>query len=388
MINFDNKENCCGCGICTTVCPTKSINLVTDEMGFERAKVNVDTCINCSLCNEVCPLQGETIINKPLTGYIVQCKDEMIRIDSTSGGAFTPLAKKIIDDDGVVYGVIMHDGHAQHVRSTDVKDISLMRNSKYTQSSMRRMLEDQSIEQDISSGRKVLFSGTPCQVNGIKNKYGKHDNLITVEVMCREVVSPLLLSKYIDYMEKKNHDIINKIRFRDKHYGYHYSTMNVSFSSGKQYYKPLNYDPYLKAFFSNAFARESCFSCPFRGVNRGADITIWDAWDVSRYEHLNNDDKGSTKMLVNTEKGKVLFESCKNDFYLENCTVEELIGDVSEMEQPLAYSDNFPQMREDLVDMTSQSFFNKYWRITPSILLRNMIKTILYKNRFTRKMFF
>ncbi|MCR5421898.1 MAG: 4Fe-4S dicluster domain-containing protein, partial [Lachnospiraceae bacterium] len=199
MINFDVKENCCGCGICTTICPTKSIKFVTDEMGFERTEVNIDTCINCSLCDELCPIQGKTIKKEPQVGYIVQCKDEQIRIDSTSGGAFTPLAKKVIDSNGVVYGVIMHDRKAQHVRTTNIKDISLMRNSKYTQSSMRRILEDHSLEQDITSGRKVLFSGTPCQVNGIKNKYRKYDNLITVEVMCREVVSPLLLSKYIDY---------------------------------------------------------------------------------------------------------------------------------------------------------------------------------------------
>ena len=384
MIDVQKKEKCCGCGVCSTVCPTNSISIVKDKLGFERVQVNIDTCINCEKCLRICPIQGGKNLNRPQKAYIVQNKDNYVRKDSTSGGAFTPFGEFVISKGGIVYGAVMDGHNAVHLGATKESFLARMRNSKYTQSTLTKVLSDNNLDAEIKSEKMVLFSGTPCQVNAIKNKYSNYHNLYTIEVMCREVATPLLLEKYLEYQKKRTGIEPSSIRFRDKHYGYHYSVLNLKYNDNSIYHKPLNYDPYLKAFFSNNFARESCFVCPYRKVDRGADISIWDAWDISKCNHLKQDDWGATKIFLNTEKGLELFELCKDCFYIEECTVEDIIGSKEMFEEDICKQSDYENQRYDLMNMPADKFFRRYYPITLLVKIRNMVKTFLYRSKLIR----
>lgn len=388
MINTQIFELCCGCSMCSHVCPKNAITMAYDDMGFQIPDLDRSLCINCGRCEKVCPIQNTSKLLSPLEGYIVQCKKLNIRKESTSGGAFTPIADYVLASNGVVYGVQLKNNIAEHCRITKSKELELLRNSKYVQSKMSSVLDEHQLEKDLSNRGMVLFSGTPCQINAVKNAFPRAENLLTIEVMCREVVAPLLLSKYIEYLESKNNKHVKNIRFRDKKYGYHYSVLKAIFDDATEYYKPLNYDPYLKAFFSDCFARDSCYRCPYRKEKRRADITIWDAWDVDKYSNLLHDDWGATKILINSELGKKVINICLDSYYFESVKVDELLGDVITLEKQLSHPSEFMKMRQDLIKLSGEAFFDKYWPRTMKVKIRFFIKTLLYKKhifQFIRK---
>ena len=379
MIKTEVPELCCGCSMCSHVCPSNAISMVYNAMGFQVPDLNKSLCINCGRCDNVCPIQSNPKLLSPIEGYIVQCKNFNVRKESTSGGAFTPIANYILASGGIVYGVRLQNNIAEHCRVAKLEELELLRNSKYVQSKMNSILSGKQLEKDISSKMMVLFSGTPCQVNAVKNAFPQAQNLLTVEVMCREVVTPLLLSKYIEYLENKKKNRVTGIRFRDKQYGYHYSVIKAVFDDATEYYKPLNYDPYLKAFFSDCFARESCYKCPYRKIERGADITIWDAWDIGKYPNLIHDDWGATKVLVNSEIGKKVIDICLDSFYFENVQTDELLGDKKAIEKQLSPPSNSIEMRKDLINISGVNFFDKYWPRTIGVKIRFFLKTLLYQ---------
>lgn len=306
-----------------------------DEEGFLYPNVNKDLCINCGLCEKVCP-----IINKAeekvfeQEGYLVQNKDGKIRKESTSGGAFSAIAKYILDRKGVVFGVQYDENlNVGHSYVENESDLNLYRNSKYVQSKIGETFKQ--AKNFLDEDRWVCFSGTACQIEGLKKYLRKdYNKLITVDVVCRAVPSPLLWKKYVEYQKNKYGNDIKNILFRDKSfYGYNHSQISIQLYNGKKiYHNGLESDPMLRAMFSNICHRPSCYdNCIFKKIYRVSDFTIWDCFVVNSFtKHLDN--KGTTRVLIHTEKGINIFNAIKNKINYEKIDVETLIKDVKEID--------------------------------------------------------
>lgn len=380
MVNVNDKSLCCGCSACANVCKLGALKMVYDSEGFLCPEIDEEKCVKCGKCLTVCPIQGKKDKEvAPEYGYIAQHKNLDIRKDSTSGGAFTAIASVILEQGGVIYGATMDEKfYVSHIGASSIDELSLFRNSKYVQSDIRRVYKE--ISELIEKGILVCFSGTPCQVSAIKNYFGKRaEKLILVDVMCREVISPLVLDKYIECLAMKNNKKLKKLRFRDKHYGYHYSVLKAEFVDGKVYKKSLNYDQYLRAFFSDRYASKSCYSCPYRGVERVGDITIWDAWDIKECSNLLQDDFGATKIIANTDKGEKVMKYALEYMHHDKLCIDKLVGDRSKMYECIIPKEGREDFFTDANNLDGKSLFDKYYPITFKVRFRNNIKNILYK---------
>ena len=382
MIKIENKAECCGCTACMSICPKNAIEMIEDEEGFLYPVVNEEKCINCRLCEERCPVLNSKKNKKEQDGYVLNNKQNDIRKDSTSGGAFTPIAEYTLKQKGVVYGAMFDENfNVVHGYIEDKKDLTKLRGSKYVQSFLDKSFKD--IKSFLENGRYVCFSGTPCQVEGLKKFLNKeYKNLITVDVMCHAVPSPLVWRKYFEYIKKNklNNEDVEKVLFRDKSkYGFKYSTMTLK-SKSKEYYKGVETDPFLRAFFGDLSDRPSCYNCVFKKQEHESDFTIWDCFIAENFDKTLDDDAGTSRMLINTEKGKEIFENIKDNFYYTKVNVGDLTKDVKEM----LCSVNLPEERkeffEDIKNMESKKFFEKYFKDTLKVKIERNVRILLIKS--------
>lgn len=224
MIDIKDKKNCCGCWACKNVCPVQCITMTEDEEGFRYPQVNSDSCIDCHLCEKVCPIKNvKPEEEKPQKGYLLQNKDAKVLAESTSGGAYTAIAKYVLKQGGVVFGAALNENNeARHILIESKNKLWKFRNSKYVQS----LIGDtyQQAKEFLKQGRLVCFSGTPCQMEGLVSYLRKpYDNLIIVDVVCRAVPSPKVRRKYIEYQSLTYGEDLKNLKFRDKKfYGYKY----------------------------------------------------------------------------------------------------------------------------------------------------------------------
>ncbi len=334
MIQLVDKSLCCGCTACASVCPKQCITMQEDEEGFLYPVVNASLCIDCNLCQKVCPELHHMNVRMPLHVYAAKHKDEQVRLASSSGGIFTLLAEKIIDEGGVVFGArfdaiweVVHD-------YTETKEgLAVFRGSKYVQS----RLEDcyYKVKSFLQQGRKVMFSGTPCQIAGLKNYLRKDDdNLLTVDVVCHGVPSPkvwrMYLNEIIARKSKKNSVLshhsngkvkIQSIDFRSKSSGWkRYSfalTLSEAVADGKQNTVLLSSvfyeNPYMQAFLSDLSLRPSCYACPVKAGKSRSDITIADFWGIEDVLPEFDDDIGTSLVLTFSEKGLQVLGCLKCD---------------------------------------------------------------------------
>lgn len=233
----------------------------------------------------------------------------------------------------------------------------------------------------LNQGKFVCFSGTPCQIEGLKS-YLKRDykNLITVDVVCRAVPSPLIFRKYIEYQEKKLADHIKTVRFRDKHYGYKYSTMNVITDNNKgNYHQGVESDPWLRAFFSNICDRPSCHDCRFRKQYRVSDFTIWDCFHAGRFSKMLDNDKGATRVLVHSEKGKRIFDVIKDDFSYIQTKPEDIVAGAKEMKESVAANPCRDDFFMDANRMDGVQLFQKYFPETLRVKAEHTVRLVCYQ---------
>lgn len=323
MIKIDSKEKCCGCWACVQRCPKHCITMVEDDEGFLYPKVDSSLCIDCSLCEKVCPVinQGEPRI--PDMVYAAKNLNEEIRMVSSSGGIFTLLAEEIIAKGGVVFGARFNEEwDVVHDYTETIEGLSAFRGSKYVQSRVGKCYSQ--VEEFLKKGRKVLFSGTPCQIAGLKRFLRKeYDNLLTVDFVCHGVPSPGVWREYLKeeiarQCDGKNtvlsHPVLNgrdarieSISFRNKSLGWKkYSfalTFSVSDGHGEKnsvlLSEPLNKNIFLRGFLADLYLRPSCYACPSKSFKSGSDITIGDFWGVQHVMPEIDDDKGVSVVMVN-----------------------------------------------------------------------------------------
>lgn len=380
MIEIKDKKNCCGCSACYSICPKNCIEMKADREGFLYPKINKDLCINCGLCENVCP-----IINKveekvfEQEGYLVQNKDEKIREESTAGGAFTAIAKYVLEKKGIVFGV-QYDENLNVVHSyvENEIDLKLYRNSKYVQSKIGETFKQ--AKKFLDEDRWVCFSGTPCQIEGLK-KYLKKDynKLITVDVVCHAVPSPLVWEKYLEIQRKKYGNNIKNIIFRDKkYYGYKYSQMTIRDNKGEDLgHLGVESDIMLRAFFSDICDRPSCYECVFKKRYRVSDFTIWDCFITGLIAKDFDDDKGTTRVLIHTQKGNNIFEKIKDNFKYKNIGSDLLTKNVREMFYSVRINDKREVFMKDIVILNTEDFIEKYFKDNFKIKLKSNIRKLL-----------
>ena len=302
--------------------------------------------------------------------YIVKHRDFETRVASRSGGIFTAISDIVLDQRGVVYGCVVNEQfQAEHIRAVSKEERNCLRGSKYVQSSVGKCYEN--ARDDLKLGKQVLFSGTGCQIAGLKSYLGSiPDNLLTMDLVCHGVPSPAVWKSFLKWMENKYHGKISSVNFRDKRYGWmaHFETVIID---GR-----IRVADYYRAIFYKHFSlRPSCFNCPYANTGRGSDITIADAWGVDRRHSSFNDDKGVSLVLLNTDKGLSYFERAKKG-------LEIIEVDLNEFMQPnLQTPSKAPIDRVDFWRDFTQSGFSfvsqKYGDNTLKGNVKSIIKRIL-----------
>ena len=304
-----NKE-CTGCGACTKVCPKKAITMYEDERGFLRPKIDSKKCINCGRCKKFVQYLNTKNIITHKKYYGCKIVDNEKRMKSQSGGLYTALAETIIELGGIVYGCELDENlHVKHTRVDNIADLEKHKGSKYVQSDIVDCFDK--IINDLKAEKKVLFSGTPCQVSAIYNflEFKKVDKsrLYTCDIICHGVASPLIFKKYKEYIENKHNSKIRMFCFREKYSGWKNIKSHIEFENGDI----TNDYLYADLYYSNLALRGSCEKCK-NIQNKFSDITIGDCWGFEeKYPNIWNDDLGISIAIINTKKGEFIFDSSK-----------------------------------------------------------------------------
>lgn len=329
MINFVEKTKCTGCKMCGDLCPRNAISFTVDHEGFWYPKVNEALCNECGICTKKCPAINHKIIRETKTPevYAAWSKDREVRHNSTSGGIFWELAKWIIEHEGVVVGSVYGSDwkSAKHFIASNMQELEKVRGSKYFQSDTGGIYKR--IKDEAEKGRYVLVSGTPCQIAAVDIYLGKtYDNVFLMDFICRSINSPLAFEKYISELERTYKSEVASIQLKNKRNGWKSLASKVTFANGQEVCLDKNEDWWVKGFISyDLYGRESCYDCKYRTIPRKvADITVGDFWGI---ESVNNYDmfEGVSAIIVNTDRGKNLFEKISKNLYYSYKLLEDVL---------------------------------------------------------------
>ncbi len=307
MIRINNKAECCGCGACAQRCPRKCITMQSDKEGFAYPVVDTKQCTNCGLCEKVCPVINQQPESQPIATYAATNSNEVVREQSSSGGIFTLLAAETINKGGIVFGAAFNERWAvEHTFADNIDDIKRFRGSKYVQSNIGNSYA--MAEKFLKEDKEVLFSGTPCQVAGLKKYLRKeYKNLKTVDFICHGTPSPLVWKKYLEEICRINNiSNITDIQFRNKAEGWKRFSLQITYTGndGKEriFRETLNDNIFMKCFLSNLCIRPSCYLCPARSGKSGSDITLGDLWGAEQICPEIDDDKGLSLVMMRKEQ--------------------------------------------------------------------------------------
>lgn len=309
---------------------------------------------------------------------ILQHKNIEVCKQSTAGGAFTAIAEYVINNNGIVYGVELEENlDVKHISVEKNSELYKFRNSKYVQSKVGNTYRE--IKVQLENGRMVCFSGTPCQVEGLKSYLNKeYNNLISVDVVCRAVPSPGVWKRYID-MEQAKNGKIQSVKFRDKKLGYQYSTMVLKFQNGKEERGGIEDQPWLRMFFSGMIIRPSCTECHFRNPQRKSDFTIWDCFNSYYLDKKMDESKGVTRMLIHSKKGADIFEKIKDSFIYTEINTAVSIRGVSEMEKSPKPDIRKTEFYRELQELNMNVLVEKYFPITYKTRIKILLRKLLNK---------
>lgn len=331
MIEICSKDLCTGCGACLNICPHSAIDMLENNIGYIYPTIDAGKCVDCGLCVKICPVNHPIEKKSPLQAYAVYSKTEKDRDTSASGGASSVITSHILLDGGVIYGSVQNSyTDIKCERISDLKDVSKIKGSKYVQSPLGDNLRK--AKKDLRDGKKVVFTGTPCQIAGLKAYLGKgYKNLYTIDLVCHGVPSARLLKDNVNLIlpKRKNSADLStlKVSFRDKNRNrkkieFFFTLMD----NRKIYYKRLFPDDYyISGFMSGLFFRRNCFFCMYAESNRISDITIADFWGCKSSLPEMDENLGVSLVLANTERGVKLFDKIKNELVYEERPVEEAV---------------------------------------------------------------
>ena len=408
MINIINKKDCCGCNACVQRCPKQCITMHVDNEGFLYPVVDTEMCIDCGICEKVCPVINQEEPQEPIKVFAAYNKDEKIREQSSSGGIFTLLAEETIKKGGVVFGVKFNKEWMPEFGYTEtIEGIAPFRGSKYVQAIVGNAYKH--AENFLKIGRYVLFSGTPCQIAGLKRYLRKeYSNLLTVDIICHGVPSPKVWDMYlkdtcskllkstpdekiqsVSPMGETYKSCIEAISFRSKITGWKKFSflLKLNFPTCDEkntvvFTEQFGKNNFMKAFLSDTILRPSCYTCPAKQGKSHSDITIADFWGIDAIDPAFDDDKGCGAIFINTAKGEALYPISQTNY--KEKTFNEVITYNSAYYQSCKPHPN------------RKKFFNKLYKATdldsyipkmlqPSLKLRIINKTKRYAKAILRR---
>lgn len=390
MIQIKNKVDCCGCNACGDVCAHHAITFKTDIEGFWYPEVDSTKCTNCGLCEKVCPIINIRVLKKndfeePIC-YAAQNKDLQSLFDSTSGSAFAAFAGKMYKEGGYVGGAVFNDDFSvrQYI-SAEKSDLQKLRNTKYVQSNAEGFFKQ--VKEILLSGHKVLVCGLPCQMAALRAFLKKdYENLIIVDLICLGINSPKILPAYLKWQEEKHNSRITYYKAKNKELGWRQLTTKLVFENGEVEYDKRDTNYFTVGFIgTHAYARPSCYECKFKGFPRIADITIGDFWGAEK--HIGRDydnDLGTSAIMLNSEKGKIFYESIRSKFKDKQVSLDAIIpGNRALLQSLTKPTFNREQFYNDLSSLPFKVFAEKYIHLpinkelTTKVKIKNIAKFLI-----------
>lgn len=319
---------CTGCYACVNTCPKDCIQMEDSSEGFWFPKIDSTKCVGCDLCEKACPVLTEIPIRKTADDvkvYALIHKDEDIRKVSSSGGAFSAIAEYVLEQGGVVFGAAFDENFdVHHIAVEAPEDMYKLRGSKYVQSRIADTYRQ--AKEYLKAGRLVFFTGTACQTSGLIGYLGRdYDNLITQDLICHGVPSPMAWKKYLKFREQLERSKVRHIFFRDKTYGWHDWHISVQFQDGTEYSQNQREDMMICSFLRGKCSRECCYDCKFKQKYRLADFTLADYWGIEKIAPELDDDRGISSCYSNSEKARRILEAIQDRVFLKEMDLETAV---------------------------------------------------------------
>lgn len=373
-----NRDKCTGCGACVQKCPQNCITWENKEFDFRYPIVNEEICINCGLCEKVCPIDKKRNNNEEQRAYAVVHKDDEIIKHSTSGGAFSAIAQFVLRKQGIVYGCSMDETfQVVHIRVDNEKDLEKLRGSKYVQSDVKNTYS--LAEADLKQGLWVLYTGTPCQIVGLRSYLGReYETLITADIVCHGVGSQGYFDKFLDYARQRLGNIV-ELKFRSKKFvgwscGGTIVTKNNNKDRSRPFYNHNNY--YYHYFLKGDVYRQSCYSCQYANTVRVGDFTLGDFWGVERYNLGIDTTAGCSLLLVNNEKAQSVLKDMQ-EIELVEVAIEKAIRRNAQLMFPSKKS----LMRDELIreyeTLAAKEIHMNFIRKNKMVMIKGFIKSLI-----------
>lgn len=377
---FDNKNMCCGCSACESSCPKNAITMQADEQGFAYPHIDQNACVDCGICKSVCAFQNGYKNNRllsPQPAFACKNKDTTTRATSSSGGVFSALSQYVLGNGGVVYGVAFDKNFkACHTRTESVDELAKLKSSKYVQSKISGCFK--LVKADLESNRTVLFSGTGCQVQGIKDYLKKdYENLILVDIVCHGVPSQKIFDDYLCYMQERFGAKAESVNLRSKKLYGETKAVEIGFANGKTYLEFPDLDAHISIFAKNLSLRPSCFECKYANTHRPSDITIGDFWKIAEKLPDFADKKGISLVITNTGKGRNLFDEVKNNLSYKETELENALQ--PNLVAPSKKPERYEKFWQDYFDNGYKSAYQKFAMQSKAYAIKRRAKNSILK---------
>ena len=323
-----SKNKCCGCRACEQICPKGAISMKDDNEGFIYPEIDEKQCIKCGKCLQVCVFSKNKLPEnpqKPMRAVVCYHKDTEKRMRSRSGGMFVAISDQMLENSGIIYGTKFQDDFkVKHGRAIDEHERDAFCGSKYVQSDTGQTYRN--VLEDLKNEKHVLYSGTACQIAGLKQYLREkgivfpNNHLVTVDIICHGVMSPLLWRENLNEIEKKIKGKVDSVQFRDKRFGW--ESHIETYTSNKE---TIRGERYTAVFYCHNGLRPSCYCCPYASIERVADITLGDAWGIKKIYPEWETSKGISLVLVNTEAGEVVLEKAQKELVIKNIELNQMM---------------------------------------------------------------
>lgn len=355
------NEKCTGCMACYNICTTGAIEIIQNEKGFYEPNIIAGKCINCKKCKAVCPEVKKREKHNIKNVYAAWTKNKDIRKNSTSGGIFSVIATEILNEGGIVFGAIFDENFKvihSYIKQKD--DLIKLRGSKYVQSFIGNNFKK--VEEFLKDGKKVLFSGTACQIAGLLNYLNKdYDNLITIDVLCHGIPSPKIFDEYLKNINSQNRKIIG-INFRYKKPSWTTYSMKIDFDDGKKYIKSNQKDPFLRGFAEDYITKDICASCQYATTKRISDITIADFWGyISDEFNTRNTENGISLIIENTEKADEIIRKIKKQLVIREKSIQEAVKGNVGLKRPYSKNKLYDEFWAEYIENGYEKVSKKYF---------------------------